>query len=689
MKDPQGETVKDGKIDLSICMIVKNEEADIRACIESVREVAGEIVILDTGSTDRTVEIAEEMGAHVFSARWENDFAKARNQCLSHARGNWVLFIDADERLTAESRIPLRNVVSARPGWPIVFAVKFFNMTDNNTVSSVHCAPRLFVRLPQVTFSGKLHEQICYADTRDMIPSILREDIIIEHHGYKKSIMTARNKSERNESILTEMIREDPESWYPHFTYGRHILTVETTDDRYREAVEHLRKAHSYAAASGETHTHSSICYYLANAHLKLREPETAIGLLRKALEMNDSSCDIYYTLGKAYSELAQWDRAIESFSQAMKGDHIDRQSGLRVHVADISQWIAPFEIGCIYAMQLNDHLKALDFFRKAEVHIQSSPLIAVKIFNSYLHVGNPEKAAYYMYQLRSLFPDFNECLPEHELFEYYMEHDGRDAAVAFTRRYMEKMQKNSSLQFLRLCGDALQKTGDYEEALSIYSSASDITDGKTEDLFTAQGHCYLKMKRCQEGIECLEKGRQAFPESCAMDNNIAALYMEAGDYGKALYYASEALRKNPEYSVTRLNLAKIEYNLKHYREALAHLDTLITEKQFHVDALFLSALIYFELKEHQRSIQILNTVIESQPGHLEAYRYLIMNFRAAGNEAVADSLEKALKTVVAIAQGSPMPAYLSGTIDEKHSTEQIERIKSSEEKNEIILPIY
>lgn len=689
MNDPHGETVKDGKIDLSICMIVKNEEADIRACIESVREVAGEIVILDTGSTDGTVEIAGEMGAHVFSARWENDFAKARNQCLSHARGYWVLFIDADERLAKESCIPLRNEASTRPGRPIVFAVKFFNMTDKNTVSSVHCAPRLFVRLPQVTFIGKLHEQICYADTEDMIPSILREDIIIEHHGYKKSILNARNKSERNESILTEMIRENPEHWYPHFTYGRHILTLETTDDRYREAVEHLRKADSYAASSGENHAQSSICYYIANAHLKLREPEKAIELLKKALEMNDTSCDIHYSLGKAYSELAQWNRAIEFFSQAMKVDQIDRQSGLRVHVADISQWIAPFEIGCIYAMQLNDHMKALDFFRKAEVHIQSSPLIAVKLFNSFLHMGDHEKAAYYMYELRSLFPDFNECLPEHELFEYYIRHDGREAAIAFTRRYREKLQRNCSVIFLHICGDSMLNTGDYEEALSLYSFASAIADNNNENLFIAQGHCYLKMKRFNEGIECLEKGRQAFPESCAIDNNIASLYMETGDYGKALHYASGALRKNPEYPVTRFNLAKIEYNLKHYREALAHLDMLMTEKQFHVDALFLSAVIYFELRDHQHSIQILNTIIESQPGHLEAYRYLIMNFRAAGNEAVADLLEKALKTVVAIAQGSPMSTYLSGTIDENHSIEQMESLKSSEEKNEIILPIY
>jgi|GEM_PF-3433717 len=688
MNDETGETVGDRESNLSVCMIVKDEEADIKACLESVKEVADELVILDTGSKDRTVEIAGEMGAHIFSARWESDFAKARNQCLSHARGYWVLFIDADERLTPESIAPLRREVSTRPAGPVVYAVKFLNITDKNTVSSTHCAPRLFVRASEVTFIGKLHEQICTVDNRKMIPSILREDITIMHHGYQKSTMESRKKSERNESILTEMIQEDPESWYPHFTYGRHILTLETTDDRCREAIRHLRKADSCAAASGDTHTHSSICYYMASAYLRLKEPEKAIELLRKALLLNDASSDIYHTLGKAYSELSQWDMAIESFSRAVKEDQIDRQSGLRVHAAEISQWIAYFEIGCIYAMQLCEHLKALEYFRKAEAYIHSSPLIAVKIFNSLLEMGDRDNAECYIYKLRNLFPDFNECLPEHELFEYFMEHDGREAAIAFARRYVEKMQSKCSLQFLRLCGYALQSNGDYEEALFIYSYAAAVTGIITEDLYTAQGHCYLKMKRFQEGIDCLQKGRQAFPESCALDNNIAALYMEAGDYGKALFHASEALRKKPEYPVTRFNLAKIEYNLRHYSEALSHLDTLKSEKKFCTDALFLSAVIYHELREYNSSIQILNTIIESRPGHLEAYRYLIMNFRAAGNAAVADSLEKALKTVVAIAQGSTMAAFLSGTIDEKPEAEQSEIRKSSDRKNEIILPI-
>ncbi|RLB04217.1 MAG: glycosyltransferase, partial [Deltaproteobacteria bacterium] len=88
---------------LSVCMIVKNEEKMLPKCLESIREVADEIIIVDTGSTDNTVAIAESFGAKVYFHPWEKDFSKHRNQSLSYATGDWILQIDADETLEPES----------------------------------------------------------------------------------------------------------------------------------------------------------------------------------------------------------------------------------------------------------------------------------------------------------------------------------------------------------------------------------------------------------------------------------------------------------------------------------------------------------------------------------------------------------------------------------------------------------
>jgi glycosyltransferase involved in cell wall biosynthesis len=97
---------------LSVCLIVKNEEKFLGQCLKSVRDLASQIVVVDTGSTDRTVEIAKEYGAEVYSFAWCDDFSAARNAALEHATGDWVLVLDADEELSAEGREKLKPAMN-------------------------------------------------------------------------------------------------------------------------------------------------------------------------------------------------------------------------------------------------------------------------------------------------------------------------------------------------------------------------------------------------------------------------------------------------------------------------------------------------------------------------------------------------------------------------------------------------
>jgi glycosyltransferase involved in cell wall biosynthesis len=98
------------KTTISLCMIVKNEESCLVRCMKSVRDHVDEIIIVDTGSMDNTVEIAESYGARVYHHPWENDFSKHRNQSLSYATGDWIFQLDADEELFPEDgRCPERE----------------------------------------------------------------------------------------------------------------------------------------------------------------------------------------------------------------------------------------------------------------------------------------------------------------------------------------------------------------------------------------------------------------------------------------------------------------------------------------------------------------------------------------------------------------------------------------------------
>ena len=99
---------------LSVCMIVRDEERNLPRCLKSVKSIADEIIVVDTGSQDNTVLVAKELGADVYYFEWCDDFAAARNESLKHATGDWIFQIDADEELLPDSVSVLRKA----PGYP-------------------------------------------------------------------------------------------------------------------------------------------------------------------------------------------------------------------------------------------------------------------------------------------------------------------------------------------------------------------------------------------------------------------------------------------------------------------------------------------------------------------------------------------------------------------------------------------
>ena len=96
---------------ISACVIVKNEEVNLPLWLESMQDIADELVVVDTGSIDRTVQLAEAAGARVEHFRWVNDFSAAKNYAISKAKGDWILFLDADEYFPKEQRSMVRDAI--------------------------------------------------------------------------------------------------------------------------------------------------------------------------------------------------------------------------------------------------------------------------------------------------------------------------------------------------------------------------------------------------------------------------------------------------------------------------------------------------------------------------------------------------------------------------------------------------
>ncbi|WP_407311330.1 glycosyltransferase [Desulfosporosinus sp. SB140] len=197
-------------------MITKNEEDSISACLESVKNLVQEIIVVDTGSTDQTPELVLAEGGKLLKFAWEDDFARARNFSLLQASCPWILVLDADEVLEPVSQQYFSDLLNdeAAEG----YFLNIINIREDGAELSRDQVVRLFRNKPEYIFEGAIHEQI--------VPSILRyrgrecllsSELTLKHRGYSESIVSRKEKIPRNMRILRKHLdnnQKDNFLWY-------------------------------------------------------------------------------------------------------------------------------------------------------------------------------------------------------------------------------------------------------------------------------------------------------------------------------------------------------------------------------------------------------------------------------------------------------------------------------------------
>jgi hypothetical protein len=190
---------------LTLCMIVRDERECLPVCLRSVRGLADEIIVVDTGSADGTQAIAREYGAEVIQAEWSDDFSQARNLGLARASGAWILVLDADEVLPDASREKIRSLVKCEP-FEAFHVITCSGIASGQSVRGA--AVRLFPNQPEVRFRFPLHEEVNGNLMRAGIP-LRASDIEIVHTGYTDETIVARKRL-RNREIIDRALAKSP-----------------------------------------------------------------------------------------------------------------------------------------------------------------------------------------------------------------------------------------------------------------------------------------------------------------------------------------------------------------------------------------------------------------------------------------------------------------------------------------------
>lgn len=261
-------------------MIVKNEEASLPTCLGSVKDAVDEMIVLDTGSTDRTKDIAREFGAKVYHFKWCDDFAAARNESLKYVQGDWILILDADEVLVPEIVHQMNQAIRSQNH----LVINLVRQEVGAVQSPYSLVSRLFRNHPEIRFSRPYHALV-----DDSVQALMEREpdwqvgylpeVAVLHYGYQPGAIASRDKLNRAKAAMESFL-----STHPHDAY---------------------------------------VCSKLGALYVEIGDLKRGIELLERGLlsnEMDDGVVyELYYHLGNAYTRLVNLTQAAKYYQAAIQ----------------------------------------------------------------------------------------------------------------------------------------------------------------------------------------------------------------------------------------------------------------------------------------------------------------------------------------------------------------------------------
>ncbi|MGH7866972.1 MAG: glycosyltransferase [Candidatus Dormibacteraceae bacterium] len=292
-------------VQLSLTMIARDEESTLGRVLAQVSPFCDEMIVVDTGSRDRTRQVAQEAGARVIDFVWIDDFAAARNVSLNACQGDWVLWMDADDVVAPEVQAAIsaakREILTDNLD-AITAPYRYFAEETGECTLSFH-RERLVRRVPELHWVGAVHEALAVPGTR----ILHREDLYIEHHpdSAKQAL-----KSARNLRIIERAVQAGDRSPRTLYYYANELR------DAGRDA-NALDVYTAYLQDPGPEWEQYMALISMCECSQRLGHFKEAIESLHAAVRMNPSRAEAFLRLGWEYFQQKEWTKALPFYSAA------------------------------------------------------------------------------------------------------------------------------------------------------------------------------------------------------------------------------------------------------------------------------------------------------------------------------------------------------------------------------------
>lgn len=320
---------------ISVCIITKNEEKYIETCLKNLKRYDWEIIVTDTGSTDKTIEICQKYAHQVHHFDWINDFAAARNYCVSKASNDWILSVDSDEYLTnqqtPEELMKLLTPWLNHPESAGIVDILNPQTGSGKLTTSVEPVARFFHK-KYYTYVGKVHEQPM--PINDKTPTYFRTPFRLYHEGYANS-ETLHKKAKRNIKLLEKELEINPNDPYLYFQLGQSYFVM----DKHEKAYSIFQKGLELDVDPNLQYVKTMVTSY-GHTMLNLKKYEEALSF-ENIYDSFANYADFVFLMGLIYMNNALFDEAIAQF---MKCTETKQYS-----VEGANSYLAYYNIGVIY----------------------------------------------------------------------------------------------------------------------------------------------------------------------------------------------------------------------------------------------------------------------------------------------------------------------------------------------------
>lgn len=343
---------------LSLCMIVKNEEEQIEKCLQSVVDVVDEVIIVDTGSNDRTKEICQAYKAKVYDFPWDGSFASARNFGIRQAKAKWIFWMDADEELEIFDRQSWEDALNCKK--QLMWAVPILNYIGEYPVDTVkayhHVQWRIFRNGLGVKFVNNIHEQLDISDIRVSPENIKKLPAVIHHYGYMNAIVEKKDKHQRN---LT-MLRKEAEQPVYSAWIDYHLASEYYRNKEYYKTFDQLNIAIRHFIQEGKIPP--SLVYKLKyDTLLATGSFDGALAGIDKAIELYTDYVDLHYYKGILLYEKRHFSQARESFLHCLS---LGEENPQYLILNGVGSFHAMYMIA-LCDMELNQQERAKNMFER------------------------------------------------------------------------------------------------------------------------------------------------------------------------------------------------------------------------------------------------------------------------------------------------------------------------------------